>query len=108
MSAIYQNHHTMSTEVTRKYSTYDAVLLIILATIIENAIATFPFLLTKLSIWADPFFPNLQARINTIIQTYLGVDNAKDLRAATKAVEAIQKQALITLDEINTQNCGRP
>lgn len=93
----------MSTEVTRKYSTSDAVLLIILATIIENAIANLPFLVTKRSIWANPFFPNLQTRIDTIIQTYLGVDNAKDLRAATKAVEAIQKQALTTLGEINTQ-----
>lgn len=44
----------MPTEVTRKYSTSDAVLLIILATIIENAIANLPFLVTKRSIWANP------------------------------------------------------
>ena len=78
-------------------------MLITLATIIDNAIANLPFLVTKRSIWANPFLPNLHTRINTVIQTYLGVDTAKDLRAATKALEAIQKQALTILGEINTQ-----
>ena len=88
---------------TRKYTTSDAIMLITLATIVDNAIANLAFLVTKRSIWANPFLPNLHSRINTIIQTYLGVDTAKDLRAATKVVEAIQKQALTTLGEINTQ-----
>jgi Trk-type K+ transport system membrane component len=81
----------MPTAPTRKYTTSDAILLITLSTIVDNAITNLPFWVTKRSIWVDPFFTNLQTRINTIIQTYLGVDNAKDLRNATKAVEAIQK-----------------
>jgi uncharacterized protein with HEPN domain len=93
----------MPTEVTRKYTTSHAIMLIVLSTIDENAIANEAFLAGKRSIWANPFFTNIQTRINTIIQTYLGVDNAKTLRAATKAIVTLQKQALTVLGEVNTQ-----
>jgi hypothetical protein len=75
------------------------------------------FLQSKRSSWQDPFFDTLKARIDTAIQTYLGVDSAKDLRQATQALTLMQKQAIKDLAKIQKQisppkappsNCSPP
>jgi hypothetical protein len=87
----------------RKYSLGDAEMIITASTIIESAIANKTFLQSKRSSWQDPFFDTIKSRIDTAIQTYLGVDNAKDLRQATQALKLIQKQALNDLAEAKIQ-----
>jgi hypothetical protein len=87
----------------RKYSLGDAEMLITASTIIESAIANKAFLQGKRSSWQDPFFDTIKGRIDTSIQTYLGIDNAKDLRQATQALKLIQKQALSDLAEAKIQ-----
>ncbi len=93
----------MSTTVQRIYKTKDVDMLIAASTIIETAIANKGFLQTKRSTWADPFFENLQTEINTTIQSFLGIDSAKDLRQATQVVLSIQKQAIKDLAEVKVQ-----
>ena len=88
---------------TRKYPTSDVVMLTSSATIVDNAIAHKPFLVSKRATWADPFLPNLLARINTAVQTYIGVDSAKTLRNATQSVQALQTNSLGKLSEFNVQ-----
>lgn len=89
--------------ITRKYPTSDVVMLTSSSTIIENASSHKAFLITKRATWADPFFPNLLARIDTAVQTYIGVDSAKALRSATQAIQALQDTALEKLSEFNVQ-----
>lgn len=78
---------------SRNYSIKDVDMLVTASTIIESAITNKSFLQSKRSTWADPFFDDLKQKIETATQTFLGVDSAKDLRGATQALLAIQKQA---------------
>ena len=71
-------------EVTRAYKGKDAEMLITASVIAENAIANKIFLVSKRPLWADPFLPNLKAKIDLAVQTYLGADNAKSLRLSTQ------------------------
>lgn len=77
----------------RNYTVKDVDMLVTASTIVESAIANKSFLQSKRSTWADPFFDELKLKITTATQTYLGVDSAKELRGATQALLAIQKQA---------------
>ena len=88
---------------TRHYNTKDVDMLVSASTIIESAIANKTFLQAKRSTWADPFFDDLKTKINTAIQTYLGIDSAKDLRQSTQAILNIQTQALTDLAEAKVQ-----
>lgn len=87
----------------RIYNTKDVDMLLSIDTIIDAAIANKAFLQTKRSNWADPFFEDIKQRINDVIQNYLGVDSAKQLRQATIAVKEIQFSALRELSEIKVQ-----
>jgi len=91
------------TTVQRIYKTKDVDMLIAAATIIETAITNKAFLQTKRSTWADPFFEDLQSEINTTIQSFLGIDSAKDLRQATQVVLNIQRRAIKDLAEVKVQ-----
>ena len=93
----------MTTRVTRKYKTKDVEMLTASATIIENAIANKTLLQAKRTTWADPFFENLKAQIQTITDTFLGKDAAQQMRQATQSVLSIQAQALIALAEFKVQ-----
>lgn len=55
------------------------------------------------SIWADPFLPNLLADINTAISTYLGVDNAAQLREKTSVLETVRTTSYDHLTKIKNQ-----
>jgi len=87
----------------RLYHAKDVDMLVTAATIVENAIANKRFLQTKRSTWTDPFFDDLKLKIETATQTFLGVDSAKELRGATQALMAIQKQAIKDLAECKVQ-----
>ncbi len=89
--------------VTRNYKIKDVDMLVTSSTIIENAIRNKTFLQSKRSNWADPFFEDLQKRINDATQNFLGVDSAKDLRQATQVITEIQKQSLSDLSELKVQ-----
>lgn len=93
----------MSKAKQRNYSTKDVDMLITSATIIDSAIANKDFLISKRSIWADPYFSNLKDRIDTAIQNLLGIDNAKDLRGATYTIKSIQVQAMKDLSAVVIQ-----
>jgi len=69
----------------RIYSVADADMLMASATIAENAIVAKDFLQTKRPAWADPFFPNLQARINKAFPDILGISKYSELKDTTIA-----------------------
>lgn len=87
----------------RNYKTKDVDMLVTASTILESAITNKTFLQSKRSTWADPFFDNLKARVENAVQTYLGVDSAKNLRQATQALTGIQTQAIKDLAEVKIQ-----
>ena len=91
------------TTIQRIYNTKDVDMLIAIDTIIDSAIANKTFLQTKRSTWADPFFQNTKAEINTTVQTYLGVDSTQTLRQSTQIVKGIQANALRDLAEVKVQ-----
>lgn len=87
----------------RNYKTKDVDMLIASSTIIETAIAHKTFLQGKRATWADPFFDDLKTKIESAVQTHLGVDSAKDLRQATQVLTGIQTQAINDLAECKVQ-----
>ena len=93
----------MATKIKRKYNNKDIEMLTATSTIIENAIVNKTFLQTKRSTWAGTFFEDLKTQIESVIETYLGKDAAKQMRDATQVVLGIQKQALIDLAEFKVQ-----
>ena len=88
---------------TRKYNCSDIVLLTTASTIVENAKLNKADLVAKRATWADPFFPNLETRIDGLVKKYIGVDSAKNLRNATIALKDIQTKALIKLGDVKAQ-----
>lgn len=90
-------------KITRGYNSKDVDMIIAADTIIDTAIANKTFLQGKRTTWADPYFANIKAQIQTTTQTYLGVDSAKELRQATQAVIAILQPALKDLAEVKIQ-----
>ena len=78
-------------------------MLISVSTILDTAIKNKALLQSKRNNWADPFFENIKARVDDSIRACLGLDSAKDLRQATIAINAIQKQAIVLLAEIKVQ-----
>ena len=89
--------------VTKKFRHNIVVMLTAIATIIENAIKNKAAIIAKRATWADPFLPNLKTRIDTVVQTYLGLDSAKDLRNATQALIVLQNTALDKLSFFQVQ-----
>jgi len=93
----------MTVEIKRKYNHSDIVMLTSSSTIVENAITHKTFLVSKRATWADPFLPNLKTRIDTLVQTYIGVDSAKSLRTSTQALLSVQTTALEKLSFFKVQ-----
>lgn len=87
----------------RKYSAKDVDMVITIETIIDSAIANKAFLQSKRSTWADPFFQDIKTKINNVVDTYIGIDSAQQLRLSTQAVIAIQEPALVQLSETKIQ-----
>lgn len=93
----------MSATVKRDYNTKDVDMVITIETIIDSAIANKTFLQSKRSNWADPFFQDIKIQINDVVEKYIGVDAAKQLRGATQTVISIQEPAIAELSEIKIQ-----
>jgi hypothetical protein len=93
----------MPTKIARIYKVKDVEMLITSATLVQNGIANKTFLQTKRSTWANPFFEDLKAKIETTTETYLGKDSAQQMRQSTQIVLGIQKQALVDLAEFKVQ-----
>ena len=93
----------MPNQENRKYRHADIVMLTASSTIVENATLYKKELIAKRATWDDPFLSNLKSRIETLIQTYIGVDSAKELRNASQSVAAIQTKALQSLSLFKTQ-----
>jgi len=93
----------MATTLKRAYTGKDVDMLTACETIIDQAIVHKTFLITKRPKWANPFLPNLKARINTAFADFLSVDNAQQLRASTQVVIDIQTTALNKLAEFKVQ-----
>lgn len=72
-------------------------------TIIKHATDHKVFLQKKRSTWADPFFDDLLTRIQNAYPEFLGIDSAKELRAATQKVNELQSIALNKLAEFKVQ-----
>ena len=87
----------------RNYRGKDVDMLMAVSIIVENAIRNKAFLQSKRSTWADPFFENVKASIDTTVETHLGVDSARDLRQSTQVVLGIQANALADLSEFKIQ-----
>lgn len=87
----------------KNYKNKDVDMLITAATITESAIKNKEVLQAKRSTWADPFFNKFKDKIDFTIQTYLGVDSAKQLRESTQIVFGIQAKALRDLAEVKVQ-----
>lgn len=91
------------TEIKREYSCSDVDMLSVSATIAEHAIEHKPFLISKRSSWADPYFSDFSARINAAFSNHLGIDNAKEMRSATAVVKGLRKAAIAQLAEFKVQ-----
>ena len=87
----------------RIYNNKDVDMIITIDTIMDSAIANKTFLQTKRSNWADPFFQDIKTQIDSVVQQYLGQDNAKALRQSTQIVKGIQAKALTELAEVKVQ-----
>lgn len=91
------------TTLKRAYKGKDVDMLTSCATIVEHAIEHKPFLVSKRANWVDPFFPDIQTRIQNAFSNFLGIDNAQQMREATQVVTGIQTNALRDLAEFKVQ-----
>jgi hypothetical protein len=87
----------------RIYKTKDVDMLVTAGAILESAITNREFLETKRSTWGGTFFNDLKINLDTVIQTYLGMDNAQQLRRCTQALLAVQKVAMTDLAFVKVQ-----
>ncbi len=87
----------------RVYHGKDVEMLTAISSIMDAAVEYKTALQAERSTWADPFFSDLKDDIDTVIQTYMGVDGAKELRLATQAVLGIQANAIEDLVAFKTQ-----
>jgi hypothetical protein len=87
----------------RVYTGKDVDMLTAIATITEAAIAHKTELIAKRPAWADPFFANLKTKIETVTQTYLGIDSLQELRQSTQVVTAVVTQAKNDLKNLKVQ-----
>ena len=90
-------------KLSRKYNGKDVDMLSACETITNHAIEHKDFLQTKRSTWADPFFGDIQTRIQAAYTDFLGIDNAGELRKATQRVIELQSDSIKDLAEFKIQ-----
>lgn len=73
----------------RNYKAKDVEMLTVARTIVETAQAHLTELVVNRPTWANPYFPNIKARIDNAFTNFLGIDPKRDQRTATAAVIAI-------------------
>jgi hypothetical protein len=87
----------------RAYRVKDVDMLVAASIILESAITYKEALQKKRATWADPFFGEQKQKIDTVLQTYLGIDSAKELRRSTGKIIGLKKEALRLLAEFKVQ-----
>jgi hypothetical protein len=87
----------------RPYKGKDVEMLTTCATIIENAMANVEFLNSKRTSWTPEFFTQIKEHIDNAFSNYLGIDNASQMREATRTVINIQSNSLNSLAELKVQ-----
>lgn len=90
-------------KVIRAYTSADAEMLTVVATIIGHAKDNKAALIAKRSSWKDPFFSNIVAAIDNAFTNILGVDGVKDQKKATKALLKATKEIVPLLGDFKTQ-----
>ena len=91
---------------TRLFNCKDVEVLTASSEIVSLAQANLAVITAKRPIWKDPFFPNLKIRIDNAFQTFLGVDNAADLRAKSATLFALMfpSKDLLSTFKINLES----
>lgn len=87
----------------RHYNHKDSVMLISISTIVQNLIRHKPELAAKRQSWGGSYFTDLEAKIETVVQTYLGVKSSAELTTASATLGALQATALTQLYEYRVQ-----
>ena len=87
----------------RDYSGKAVDMLSACETIIKHAMEHKEYLQQKRSTWTDPFFDERLSRIQNAYSEFLGIDNAKELRAASQKVYELQAIAVKNLAEFKVQ-----
>lgn len=78
-------------------------MLIACSTIVMSAIDNKLTLQEERSTWQDPFFEDYQTKIETTIQTYLGMNGSRDMKLATQQVLNIAEISLKFLTRFKKQ-----
>ncbi len=73
----------------RNYRCKDVELLTVSSSIVLSAKDNLTAIGAKRPLWKGAFFPDLETRIDAAFKTYIGADNAADLRGKTGAVKKI-------------------
>lgn len=89
--------------VLRKYKVKDVDMVIAVSALVLNAKGKQAFLATKRSTFTMDYFIQFEAEIDTVVQAFLGADNAKELRQSTIALYASQNEALRLVAEMKLQ-----
>lgn len=88
---------------SRAYTYKDVEMLFGCQTVVENFKSHKDEIVARRAIWADPYITHFQARINTAMEKYLGLDTRVDLKAATQTVNQLQAVALKDLSFLKVQ-----
>ncbi len=78
----------------RNYNSTDMEMLMIAATIVDNAISNQAFLQGKKSAWSGSFFNDLKKKVDITCQNYFRADDANDLQQAMHVFRDVHKKAL--------------
>lgn len=87
----------------RAYKVKDELMLMACKTIVANLSTNLSDLSMVRSNWTETYASELDGKIDTAINNYLGLDKQKELRAATEQVENILEPALRNLGFLKTQ-----
>ena len=91
----------MGTPKAFNYSAFDT--LTVCETIVEQCIIDKTEIVKKRPGWADSYFPDLLTKIQDAYNKHLHIDNAKELKDATKALNSIKEPAKNDLSSFNVQ-----
>lgn len=88
---------------SRNYTVKDIQLIIASSVVVQNAVANKQFLQSRRSTWTDVFFQEMETKIDSVTQSYLGLDNARQLREASQKVFTIRDNSLKFLSQLKVQ-----
>jgi hypothetical protein len=87
----------------RNYSCKDVDMLMAAKTVAENFKANIAELATVRTDWTEAYATSLSTRVDSAVETYLGIDSKKELRNATTQLAAIMHPAMRNLSFFKTQ-----